>query len=68
MKKIIPKLIAFFIIILTFVPLSVIYFPLSKAIPNLPVVDMPNWLIPAGFISIVCIIMLAFALAHYQKD
>lgn len=62
MKKIIRRVLAVFMILLGVIPFLVIYDPLSRVIPKLPIFDAPSWFIPAGFISIACLITLAFTL------
>lgn len=68
MKKIIRRIIAIFMILLGVIPFLVVYDPLSRVIPKLPIFDAPSWFVPVGFINIACIIILAFILAFTLKD
>jgi len=70
MKKVMRIVVAILMILLAVIPFLVIYEPLSRAIPisNLPNFEAPGWLIPAGFVSIGCIIILSFVLAFALKD
>ncbi len=68
MKKTIRSIAAVLMILLAVIPFLVIYAPLSQTIPNLPTFYAPGWFIPAGFISIACIIILALAIAFMLKD
>nr|WP_236702351.1 hypothetical protein [Alkalicoccobacillus plakortidis] len=44
-----------------------IYDPLSKAVPFLPNYESPSWFVPAGFVSILGIVILAIMLGNGDK-
>ncbi|MFB4212563.1 hypothetical protein ABC345_02985 [Shouchella sp. 1P09AA] len=49
-------------------PFLVIYDSLSHVVTFLPDYDAPHWFVPAGFISIVGIVILAFVLGKGNRD
>lgn len=49
-------------------PFLVIYDSLSQAIAFLPDYDSPHWFVPAGFLSIIAIIILSFVLGKGNHD
>ncbi|AIC93139.1 MULTISPECIES: hypothetical protein [Shouchella] len=60
-----------FLVLLMFLfavlPFLVIYDPLSKAVPFLPNYESPSWFVPAGFVSILGIVILAIMLGNGDK-
>ncbi|TDQ41190.1 hypothetical protein EV213_104188 [Aureibacillus halotolerans] len=54
-------------VFLAVIPFSVIYDQLSTVLLFLPKFDSPPWFVPAGFISIICIVILAFVIGKTAK-
>ncbi|GAF22921.1 hypothetical protein JCM19047_2702 [Bacillus sp. JCM 19047] len=67
MKASVKLFLALLMFLLAVLPFLVIYDPLSKAVPFLPSYDSPSWFVPAGFISILGIVILAITLGSGDK-
>ncbi|GAB2546699.1 hypothetical protein [Gracilibacillus alcaliphilus] len=67
MKKSLQIMVAVVMLLLAIFPSLVIYDGLSQALPILPNYRAPDWMMPAGFISIALIIILAFLISKLGK-